>query len=145
MAADRVLGEHQHLGDLLVAVPLRDERQDLELARREPEGGLTTPRACWGRTELAQQRAGATGREPGADREERGLGAARLPEREVVTAELDQNPGELEPHLGGLERRPRALEEIERVLEVLAAHLVVAVGVGEHSARERGRRASDRC
>jgi hypothetical protein len=93
VAADRVLGEHQRLGDLLVAVAPRDEYQDLELAGREPESGFAVPPARRRRTELAKQRAGATRRKPGADRDERGLGAARLPERKVVTAKFDQDPG----------------------------------------------------
>ena len=134
MAMDRVLADHQPLGDLPVGEPLGEEAQHLALAPRDP-GRLWAIAAA---ERGLEQPAGTLGLRLGPQLEQAIQRRGRLALGQLGSTQGGEARGQLDPRLRGLERRAAPLEAIDGVLEQRPRPLVLAARGLEQSLGQLG-------
>src|SRR6266545_2006535 len=121
MAVDGVLAQHQPRCDLAVCESLRDEAQDLELARRQDLIAVRSACRLRRRTEGAQKVASPRGLTSRPDLVEPTERKRRLANGRVLAAQEGIHPCQLEPCPRELEGPAARGEQIHGVLELSRA------------------------
>ena len=134
-----MLAEHEPRRYLAVRQALRDQAQDLELARGEELVPVRSSASA-----SARPRAAAAAREPAPPRPspdfvETPQRHRRLARGRVLTIQRGQHRREFEPRARKLEGSAARREELDRVLEPLARSLLVAGSRRDEPLREARR------